>query len=79
MGVLSKHLAPVNKELKQQLWPEKHTMKCINCGKESKDANMSFNFCSRCKNAQRQMTNLFQQGVQLEYADGSKETVKVKK
>ena len=58
-------------------------MKCINCSKEIKNqANIGFfgfMLCKACDNTGRQLAKMFEQGVELEYSNGTKETVRFKK
>jgi hypothetical protein len=53
-------------------------VKCVNCGKSMRASTGIFQICNRCSNAGRLLTNILQKGVELKYADGTKETVRIK-
>ena len=57
-------------------------MKCINCGKESSKLNRAgfgFVICKDCDDAGDELADMLEQGIDLEYSDRTKETIKVKK
>ena len=55
-------------------------MDCINCGKELSesciDAGFGFKICQACEDAGNEFAALLEQGIELEYNDGTKETVR---
>lgn len=53
---------------------------CINCSKmltkPGFDAGFGFKICQECKNAGDQLEALLEQGIELAYNDGTKETIR---
>lgn len=56
-------------------------MKCISCKKELTepyfDAGFEFKICQACEDTGNQMAALLEKGIELEYSDGTKETIRI--
>lgn len=57
-------------------------MKCINCGQSKKHLSWMNSvigiICQECEDASRNLKELLEKGLVIEYSDGHKETIKLK-